>query len=492
MVRLRVEAAVAAIFACALTIVAPATARAATLSGESQAYGVMIDMNALGSDTPVVTPTPYAQWTGGVSRDGQAVESDIGIPQDPTGTGVVLAKVLTQTAMGSLSGGFTSADSDTTNVLIGGASGAGADVVHGAVHAYAAADPNTNAPACELFKGRDGTPHFDTFGSDLVGLEISGTAYGGNGAGGLCPNTLRVSLVDPSGTPTGLTAAIYEVVPDADGNGIQVNMIHVTGNVNIGGVVVDVDAIVGHAHAAIVTGAQPNPGGASGAQLTIHKDQAPAQAAPGDTVTYRLSVTNSSGASCAIQNVADELAPKYFKFVTNGVGKSNQASMPAASDLEKNGFTASPNSFDTGSGTANQMVWTNPNQFVLANGAALVETFEVSIAADTPAGSYPNVATVRAPLCGGSASSVVEVGSGPASDFENVTAFGVGGVVVASSNGPPPAPTQAAVKAASRTLPNTAAAIQGPWVPLVDLAWLFVAIALPGCVALLRWRRRLE
>jgi uncharacterized repeat protein (TIGR01451 family) len=490
-------------------MVAPASAATSPTLTLADAYGVSVQpMVAVGGQALVcgacpiplaVGPLPLAMWDGAQGQSGSNQANLLGEPNPLDIPGLLTVKILEQSAGGNSGAGSASADSDTASVSVGGGA-LTVDAVHSVASAYDGAD-SSGAPACESVKGRDGVVHFDSLGSTLLGLTINGTGINLNGGQGFCPPStpgaaLDVALLNPAGLPIGLQARVYEVIPDSDGNGIQVNMIHVTGNVLLSsGNVISVDIIVGHAHAAMVRSSesQPNGGGASGAPLTIHKDVAPTVAAPGDTVTYRFSITNNdTTGSCQVQSISDQLAPTYFRFVSGSNGKSNQPAITGAGDLEKDGFSSSAGTNTVGNSTAQTMTWTNPDQFALPAGQSITETFEATVARDTPAGQYANSLTVYAPLCGASGSSILTTSPGGASDLQSQGAP----LQVGSGPAPSPTPTPSAtpapsptggVQGAGRTLPNTSSA--GTALLFLVLALTVGTLSMPGVAAAAGWRR---
>ncbi|MHB8572379.1 MAG: choice-of-anchor P family protein [Candidatus Dormibacteria bacterium] len=468
---------------------------------EAEAWGVSLNSVATLSGTQYVGgcsgcalplaagPTPVAFYAGSTpTAAGQNLANLTSEPNSLTVPGVVTVGLLEQLAEGSVPNGTAHGDSDTVgvNVLNGAVT---ADVLHAVAHAYGSTDPGVGSDgkpgaACEIYKGSDGVARLDSIGSSVAGLAINGTRVALDGSQSFCPKqvpgaALEASLLAPGGQPTGLTVRIYEVLPDRDGNGVQVNMIHVTGNVALSaGDVVSVDLIVGHAHAAVVLDHTQ-----TGGPLSLHKEVAPAQTAAGTVVTYRVNITNQSANQCSVESITDQLSPRYFKFTAKGTGASNQLGVAPAKDFETAGFTASTGTTSVGSDSANTTTWTNGSEYGLAPGKNLSETFEVSVDPKTPSGVYGNLLQVYAPLCGASASTVLVTSTDSSSTGENLGAPLVVGPVAAPTPLPTPSPAItpiAVVQAVSTQLPNT----QGELPPLTPL--LPLAMAAPAGVALRR------
>ncbi|MHB8572393.1 MAG: hypothetical protein ACYDAY_05465 [Candidatus Dormibacteria bacterium] len=482
------------------------------VSVESEAWGVSVSTDATSGGTqyvgtcpgcplPVaVAPMPLAFFVGSAPAGaGQNRASLLGEPNPleyPPGDGSQLTvSLMEQLAEGSVATGSAGADSETAGLLLAGGA-VRVDVLRAVAHAWAGVDPGTGASgrpgaACEIYSGADGIAHFDTIGSTVAGLTVNGVSVSLSGSQGFCPRSLpgsafEATLLSPGGAATGLTVRVYEVIPDRDGNGIQVNMVHITGNVVLStGNVVSVDVIVGHAHAAVVT-AEPQPNGGSAgapAPIDIHKLVVPERATAGSTVTYQLTLTNRSQTQCQIESIADQLAPRYFRFTSKGVGVSNQASVAASREFESDGFQSAAGTTPVGDASANTMTWTSGPEYGLAPGRSMRETFEVDVDPKTPAGTYPDLVTVYAPLCGASGGTVLETSTASSSTAENLGApLSIGPAQLSPTPFPSP---QAGVQSAFSThLPNTS----GDPAPLLPL--LPLLLAAPAVVALRAIRPR--
>ena len=198
----------------------------------------------------------------------------------------------------------------------------------------------------------------------------------------------------------GITIILNEQHPDNAGHGMTVNAIHVIVANPLAGLA-GVDLVLAHSHSEALCGSVPPTGPCPGSSTAapcptpvITKTDSTQHAAPGDTVTYTVSIDNKG---CPLTIVTDILPPG-FRFVP-----------PAAGPL---GSPTVGNQPGTGRET---LTWENLGGFPLTPNP-VVETLQASIGTSVAAGTYVNDVDVTSANCGsvhGSDAGITVSGSGP-------------------------------------------------------------------------------
>lgn len=290
--------------ALSLALATGGLAQASTAPGAAaDAYGVLVDAKLLAQNVPVVVgPISQAsqEYPPGAAQPSAAQVASIGpVPAD----GSLIKHIGAVTALAGATGmPQARAQAETADVsLLADAKGVpaiSADLVR--------ADANSD---CTKAPNADGT----TF----VNLSIGGQPFDGSPP----PNTvIDLQLV---------RVILNEQHPAADGRGIVVNAIHVI-STTTGDPLIRGDVVVSHAMSTVSC---PNGAGSTGGDnvISITKSVSPETAAPGDALTYAVTLTNKSAEDCLVTRAIDHL-PAGFTFVsTSGdLGSALDVSPPEA------------------------------------------------------------------------------------------------------------------------------------------------------------------
>lgn len=290
--------------ALSLALATGGLALASTAPGAAaDAYGVLVDAKLLAQNVPVVVgPISQAsqEYPPGASQPAAAQVASVGpVPAD----GSLIKHIGAVTALAGATGTPEArALAETADVsLLADAKGVpaiSADLVRAQANSDCTKAPNAD-------------------GTTFVNLVIGGQPMGGSPP----PNTvIDLQLV---------RVILNEQHPASDGRGIVVNAIHVI-STTTGDPLIRGDVVVSHAMSTVSC---PNGAGSTGGDSTIKitKTVSPETAAPGDTLTYSVTIANSSTEDCLVTRAVDHL-PAGFTFVsTSGdLGSSLDVSPPDA------------------------------------------------------------------------------------------------------------------------------------------------------------------
>jgi uncharacterized repeat protein (TIGR01451 family) len=290
--------------ALSLVLASGGIARAATAPGASaDAYGALVDAQLLAQNVPVKAgPISQAsqEYPPGATQPAGAQVVSVGpVPDD----GSLVKHVGVITALAGATGTPEArASAETADVsLLADAKGV----------------PAVSADLVRAQANSDCTKAPNATGTTFVNLVIGGQPFEGSPD----PNTvidLQLARV-----------ILNEQHPAADGRGIVVNAIHVV-STTTGDPLFRGDIVVSHAMSTVSC---PNGAGSTGGNnlIKIEKTVSPETAAPGDTLTYSVTVANSSTEDCLVNRAIDHL-PAGFTFVsTSGdLGSALDVSPPEA------------------------------------------------------------------------------------------------------------------------------------------------------------------
>ena len=269
----------------------PAQAATVAPGGFAEAYGLSIDTTILQNNVPVKVnpqapiassclPTTAAK-TNSLLGAGDAQVAKAAVLNTGAGTDCVKKAAL--------------ASAQTTNV----------DALGLAAPLKIHADAITSTASVSCAAAPTGS-------TVITNLTVGGTAV--PLPTNVAPNTEIAAAIF---NPLGLRVIVNEQHPAQTGRGIVVNGLHIiaanTGVVPVGGGVIRGDVVISHATTGVVC--PGGPGGSNGSlpapDITFAKTATPTTAKPGDTVTYKATVTNTSSTACEVLRFIEHVAPAF-------------------------------------------------------------------------------------------------------------------------------------------------------------------------------------
>lgn len=376
-----------ALLTAMLLLAGVSVAQTAADSGAADAFGVKAVVSPVQQEPIRVGPVPQvnAYAPGGESSTSDSVAEVGSIPDD----GALVEHVRAIRVVGEVDLGTSTATATAETAaanLFGGQ--VTADVLK-AVSTTTCPGPGDAVTASE--------------GSEVVGLNIGGQEIPVTPE----PNQVAIRLADETGQGIA-DIRVFEVIPDADGNGWTTRMLHIF-TLDPVTQVVNGEIIVAEAHTSLTCGGNEQTSGPDN-EIFIEKGVTPTTAQPGDTVTYDITITNQGEQNCTVHEVIDRL-PVGFEFVS---------SSGTLADVEP--------TID-----GREVRWSNPAGWPLEPDATLTGVLVAEIGEDVGPGTYANNVIVRS-TCGlfnKGLDAPVTVGGGPGGP----TGPSSGGPI---SNGPPP------------------------------------------------------
>ena len=279
-------------------LTAPAAAATAPAGAFADSYGLSVDTTILQGNVPVVVdplaavssscPPPGAAQTDSLLSGGDAQVAQVGVLNTGAATDCSKPAAL--------------ASAQVTNV---NALGLAAPI---AIHADAVT--STAETSCTAKP---------TASTVITNLTVGGTAI--PLPTDVEPNTEVAGAIL---NPLGLKLVVNEQHPAASGRGIVVNGLHLIaagfGALPVGGGVIRGDVVVSHAVAGVVCPGGPGSdnGGLGAPDITFAKDATPTTAGPGQTVTYKATVTNTSATACEVLRFIEHVAPAFDLVSSSG------------------------------------------------------------------------------------------------------------------------------------------------------------------------------
>lgn len=401
---LRALGTVAALALPLVLVASPSPALAAPAGGGfADAYGILADATLLAGNVPVVIG-PLAPVSSSCPPGGSETDQLIGVPASP----VVAAGVLDTGAATDCAGLAARASAQT----------AGAVVLEAAAPLTIRTDAITSTADASCAASPAGS-------TQILNLSVGGTVVPLPAE--IPPN---FDLLSEVFGPLGIRVILNEQHPAASGRGIVVNGLHLiasgTGALPVGGAVLRGDVIISHAQAGVVCPGGPGSdlAGLPAPDITFDKTASAQRIAPGDTVTYTATLTNSSQTPCEVLKAIDHIASVFTLVSSSG---------PLGSELEDPAPVRSDGGVDA---------VLRPSDVVLAPGASVVQTFTVTANDDAAPGVYHDTLEI---YCGANGNFV----SGPLAPVEIARA------VVVAAEVPFVAPV---ISSAPEQLPRTGAA----------------------------------
>lgn len=362
----------------ALMLALPAGAAPAPLihGSAAHAFGVRVHVaTPLGDPSATIEPTPLASAAD--SSDGSVVKSVFGPLRAPDdGSLVADARALVAQA--------------TRTLAPRPAAHAESVVTHAALFESAGV-PLIEADLVRASSDTACTPGggnvLSAAGSRLVGLQIAGQIVDETPE----PNT-EIPLLYDNGTPAdasddlSVRVILNEQVPASNGAGLIVTMIHaiVSTPADAGSIFADIR--IAEAFSTAYCGPEPTNRVRviDFDKVVTHTDSDPrgalddgiATAHRGETVTWTVTITNTSQTGCMLSTVNDSLPP-HFGFVrTAGAFDGIEAAL-----------------------SGQDVVWQPQDQLQLNAGQAITQTITTRVAADAPYGTYTNLFGVFESSC---------------------------------------------------------------------------------------------
>ncbi|HVE73954.1 MAG TPA: choice-of-anchor P family protein [Mycobacteriales bacterium] len=405
----------------------PAVAQSAAppAGGFADAKGIILNVTALGLVTVPTAPiTNSALDPNTFSNASQSCPPQVAAPAtDNFPMNINASPAVTANTLNTLAGANCAVPSAVASAQ-----------VEGLTALINAGAPTITADLIRAQANSDCVKAPNADGSLFVNLRIAGQPVANNPA----PNTVYT-------IPNVATVIVNEQRPTADGRGIVVNGIHIIGLAPAAGPqILRGDIVISHAVSGVVCpngkGSEIGPG-LKAPDIKFDKKAVPSTAKAGDTVVYTATVTNTSAVPCDVLAFIDHLSPVFDLVSTDGAfGKTLDTTVPKRAD---GGVDAT----------------IRPKGVTIGAGKSVVQTFTVTLKADTAPGTYYDT---------------LEIFCGPNGNFASGP---LAPVTVGAPKAPKP-PARPKPPVAEPELPRTGAA------PLLALG----ALALVGTGLVLRRR----